>query len=234
MFAIHPLFTLSAYSFGMQKVLAEFIGTFLLALAVVGSGSMAQLLTQDVGLQLLINAAATAGVLWLIINLFAPISGAHFNPAVSALARYRRELTSLHLLQFVAAQIAGAIAGTLCANALFHREFFQISEHSRTGWNLHLSEVIATAGLVFLIFHLVEIGKEKLIPAGVAAWIFSAYFFTSSTSFANPAMTIGRMHTESFAGIAPQSAVMFIPFQIVGAILGYAIYKMINKKAAQK
>mgnify|MGYP000087710861 CR=1 FL=1 len=218
----------------MQKMLAEFVGTLILALAVVGSGSMAQLLTQDVGLQLVINAAATAGVLWLIINLFAPISGAHFNPVVSALARYRRELTSAQLLQFIVAQIVGAISGTLLANALFHREFFQISEFARTGWNLHLSEIIATAGLIFLIFHLIEIGKEEKIPVAVAAWIFSAYFFTSSTSFANPAITIGRIHTESFSGIAPASALAFIPFQIIGAILGYALYKIINQKVDKK
>jgi glycerol uptake facilitator-like aquaporin len=218
----------------MQKMFAELIGTLILALAVVGSGSMAQLLTQDVGLQLLINGAVTAGVLWLIITLFAPVSGAHFNPVVSAIARFRSDLTSIELVQFTAAQIVGAISGTLLANALFQREFFQVSDFQRTGWNLQLSEIIATAGLVFLIFHLIGIGKEKKVPAGVATWIFGAYFFTISTSFANPAITIGRIFTESFAGIAPLSAVTFIPFQILGAIFGYLLFNFLNQKADKK
>lgn len=218
----------------MQKMFAELIGTLILALAVVGSGSMAQLLTQDVGLQLLINAAVTAGVLWLIITLFAPVSGAHFNPVVSAIARFRSDLTSIELFQYTVAQIVGAISGTLLANALFQREFFQVSDFQRTGWNLQLSEIIATAGLVFLIFHLIGIGKEKKVPAGVATWIFGAYFFTISTSFANPAITIGRIFTESFAGIAPLSAVTFIPFQILGAILGYLLFNFLNQKVDRK
>lgn len=218
----------------MQKILAELLGTLILALAVVGSGSIAQLLTHDVGLQLLINAAATAGILWLIINLFAPISGGHFNPVVSAIARYRGDLTSMQLLQFIAAQGVGAIAGTLLANTLFQRELFQVSEFARDGWNLHLSEVVATAGLVFLIFHLSDLGKEKKVPAGVAVWIFGAYFFTSSTSFANPAMSVGRIFTESFAGIEPHSALAFIPFQVLGAILGYTLSLFLNQKEGKK
>ncbi len=218
----------------MQKLLAEFLGTLILALAVVGSGTMAQILTQDVGLQLLINASVTAGVLWLIITLFSGVSGAHFNPVVSAIASYRKELSFSEFIYFAVAQTVGAIGGTILANALFTRETLQFSSFTRTGWNLWLSEVVATTGLVFLIFHLVAIKKEKKIPAAVAAWIFGAYFFTSSTSFANPAISLGRIFTESFAGIAPESAIVFIPFQLLGAVIGYLIYISFNKKVVTK
>jgi glycerol uptake facilitator-like aquaporin len=227
------LFTHEAYSLAMQKTFAEFLGTATLALAVVGSGAMAQSLTQDVGLQLLINAGATAAVLWLIITLFGPISGAHFNPLVSVIDYTRKKISVSELLTYLFAQTSGAIAGTLLANALFTRHTLQISNHERAGWNILLSEVIATAGLVFLIFHLLAIGKDKKIAPAVAAWIFGAYFFTSSTSFANPAITIGRIFTESFAGIEPMSALVFIPFQIIGAILGYFTVSSINKKAGK-
>lgn len=217
----------------MQKVLSELIGTMTLALAVVGSGSMAQSITHDEGLQLLINAGATAAVLWLIITLFSPISGAHFNPLVSVIDFRRKKLTFRELLKYSVAQVAGAIVGTLLANALFTRHTLQISEHERAGWNILLSEVIATAGLIFLIFHLLAIGKDKKIAPAVAAWIFGAYFFTSSTSFANPAITVGRIFTESFAGIDPVSALKFIPFQIIGAVLGYITVSSLNKKAGK-
>lgn len=217
----------------MQKTLAEFLGTSILALAVVGSGAMAQILSDDVGLQLLINASATAAVLWLVITLFGPISGAHFNPLVSAVDYSRKKLSLIELLKYVIAQSSGAIAGTLLANALFTRHALQISEYERGGWNILLSEVIATAGLIFLIFHLIAIGKDKQIAHAVAAWIFGAYFFTSSTSFANPAITVGRIFTESFAGIEPLSALVFIPFQIIGAVLGYITVSTLNKKAGK-
>ncbi len=214
----------------MRKVAGEFLGTLILALAVVGSGAMATSLTPDVALQLLINAAATGAILWLIINLFSDLSGAHFNPIVSLISLYRRELSLKDSAQFVTAQMSGAIVGTLLANILFEIGLFTVSSKDRDGWNLLLSETIATAGLIFLIFHLIFQGKNKNIAGAVSAWIFAAYFFTSSTSFANPAITIGRIFTDSFAGVAAHSALTFIPFQLIGGVLGYWLALVLNPK----
>lgn len=215
----------------MQKQLAEFVGTATLALVVVGSGLMAENLTSDVGIQLLINASATAAALWLLITLFAPISGAEFNPVVSGIALIRKEIPAKVAASFVSLQVIGAIAGTVIANILFENPAIDISSKSRDGGHLLLSEVIATAGLVFVIFQLSTIKKGQYVAAGVASWIFAAYFFTSSTSFANPAIAIGRIFSDSFAGIAPHSAFTFIPFQIIGAALGYLLFTTLNKKA---
>lgn len=215
----------------MQKQLGEFVGTATLALVVVGSGLMAENLTSDVGIQLLINAAATAAALWLLITLFAPISGAHFNPVVSAMALIRKDFTLKTATSFAAVQVIGAIAGTFIANILFENSAIDISNKSRDGGHLLLSEVIASAGLVFTIYQLSTIKKGRYVAAGVASWIFAAYFFTSSTSFANPAIAIGRIFSDSFAGIAPHSAFTFIPFQIIGAALGYLLFTILNKKA---
>ncbi len=214
----------------MRKVAGEFLGTLILALAVVGSGAMATSLTPDVALQLLINAAATGAILWLIINLFSDLSGAHFNPIVSLISLYRRELSLKDSAQFVTAQMSGAIVGTLLANILFEIGLFTVSSKDRDGWNLLLSETIATAGLIFLIFHLIFQGKDKKIAGAVSVWIFAAYFFTSSTSFANPAITIGRIFTDSFAGVAAHSALTFIPFQLIGGVLGYWLALVLNPK----
>ena len=214
----------------MRKVVGEFLGTLILALAVVGSGAMATSLTADVALQLLINAAATGAILWLIINLFSDLSGAHFNPIVSLISLYRRELSVKDSARFISAQISGAIVGTLLANTMFNISLLTLSSKDRDGWNLLLSEAIATAGLIFLIFHLVFQGKSKKIAGAVSAWIFAAYFFTSSTSFANPAITIGRIFTDSFAGVAAHSALTFIPFQLIGGVLGYWLALYLNPK----
>jgi glycerol uptake facilitator-like aquaporin len=218
----------------MHKARSEFLGTAILALAVVGSGAMAQSLTEDVGLQLLINAAATGAVLWTIINLFGHISGAQFNPLVTLFTIIRREAKFTELLSFALAQILGAIAGTALANLLFDFPAFDISERVREGSNILLSETVATAGLIFLIFHLINSAKSNLIPAAVGLWIFAAYFFTSSTSFANPAITIGRIFTKTFAGISPESALAFIPFQILGALLGYGLAQLLNQTNERK
>ena len=218
----------------MRKALSEFLGTAILALAVVGSGAMAQSLTEDVGLQLLINAAATGAVLWTIINLFGYISGAQFNPLVTLFTIIRREAKFTELLFFALAQILGAIAGTALANLLFDFPAFDISERVREGSNILLSETVATAGLIFLIFHLINSAKGNLIPTAVGLWIFAAYFFTSSTSFANPAITIGRIFTKTFAGISPESALVFIPFQILGALLGYGLAQLLNQPNVRK
>lgn len=218
----------------MRKIIAEFIGTATLACVVVGSGIMAQDLSQDVGIQLLINAAATGAILWLLITLFAPISGAHFNPVVTGLAYFRKDLKLYATVKIILAQSLGAISGTILANILFSHPAIDISSKNRDGGNLMLSEVLATAGLIFVVYQLSTIKNGRYIPAGVALWIFSAYFFSSSTSFANPAIAIGRIFSDSFAGIAPHSALIFIPFQILGAILGYALFRYLNKKEARK
>ena len=212
-------------------MIAEFVGTATLALVVVGSGIMAENLTEDIGVQLLINAAATGAVLWLLITLFAPISGAHFNPVVSGIAFIRKELSMSLTAAFIALQALGAITGTIIANILYQHPAIDISTKNRDGGNLLLSEVIATAGLIFVIYQLSTIKKGRFIAVGVASWIFAAYFFTSSTSFANPAIAVGRTFSDSFAGIAPHSAATFIPFQIIGAALGYALFTTLNKKA---
>ncbi len=214
----------------MKKLIAEFSGTATLALVVVGSGIMAENLTRDIGVQLLINAAATGAALWLLITLFAPISGAHFNPVVSGIAFFRKELSLALTAAFIALQALGAIAGTIIANLLYQHPAIYISGKNRDGGNLLLSEVIATAGLIFVIYQLSTIESGRFIAIGVASWIFAAYFFTSSTSFANPAIAIGRTFSDSFAGIAPHSAATFIPFQIIGAALGYALFTTLNKK----
>ena len=218
----------------MKKAIAEFVGTATLAAVVVGSGIMAQDLSSDVGVQLLINASATGAILWLLITLFAPISGAHFNPIVTAISRYRKEIKSSAALTFIAAQTLGAILGTILANILFSHPAIDISSKNRDGGNLLLSEVFATAGLIFVIYQLGTLEKAKFVPVGVALWIFSAYFFTSSTSFANPAIALGRIFSNSFAGIAPHSAFTFIPFQILGAALGYLLFAFLNKKEVNK
>ena len=218
----------------MRKVLSELIGTALLATVVVGSGIMGENLSTDTGIQLLINASATGAALWLLISLFAPISGAHFNPVVSGIAYFRKELAIKIAAFFILAQITGAIAGTILANILFEHPAIDISSKSRDGGNLLLSEVLATAGLVFVIYQLSSLNKGKKVAAGVATWIFAAYFFTSSTSFANPAIAIGRTFSDSFAGIAPHSAATFIPFQIIGAALGYLLFTYLNKKSIKK
>jgi glycerol uptake facilitator-like aquaporin len=218
----------------MQKALSEFVGTLILATVVVGSGIMAENLSSDIGVQLLINAAATGAVLWLLITLFAPLSGAHFNPLVSGISYFRKELTLKVAALFASAQITGAIAGTVLANILFEHPAIEISNKSRDGGNLLISEVLATAGLIFVIYQLSTIKDGKKVAAGVASWIFAAYFFTSSTSFANPAIAIGRTFSDSFAGIAPHSAATFIPFQIIGAALGYLLFIYLNKKAKKK
>jgi glycerol uptake facilitator-like aquaporin len=214
----------------MRKSLAEFIGTATLATVVVGSGIMGENLSSDVGVQLLINAAATGAALWLLITLFAPISGAHFNPVVTGISLYRKEISLKSALLFIAVQVSGAIIGTILANILFNHPAIDISTKSRNGGNLLISEVLATAGLVFVIYQLSTINKGKKVAIGVASWIFAAYFFTSSTSFANPAIAIGRVFSNSFAGIAPHSAATFIPFQIIGAALGYLLFTYLNQK----
>ena len=206
----------------LRKFLAEFLGTAFLVCVVVGSGIMGTNLSRDVGVALIINALSTIMALALLILVLGPISGAHLNPAVTFVQILRRSLPAGEAAAFVVAQITGAIAGALLANLMFDLPLVQISTHERVSPGLLVGEVVATAGLIAVIGILSARNQERLIPAAVAAWIGSAYFFTSSTSFANPAVSIGRIFSDTFAGIAPTSVLPFIAAQLVGALVGMA------------
>jgi glycerol uptake facilitator-like aquaporin len=208
--------------------LAEYLGTALLVAIVVGSGIMATDLTQDVGLQLLINTIATVFGLAVLILILAPISGAHFNPVVTVIDLIQGKSSVIQFLQYAVVQTAGAISGAFLANAMFDQAIIQTATKIRSGNNLYLAEIVATAGLILVINLLVNQKNLTVIPAAVAAWIGSAYFFTSSTSFANPAVTIGRTFSDSFAGIAPECAPQFIAAQILGAVIGLGLVKVLT------
>jgi glycerol uptake facilitator-like aquaporin len=212
----------------MRKLLAEYLGTALLVAIVVGSGIMATDLTQDVGLQLLINTIATVFGLAVLILILAPISGAHFNPVVTVIDLIQGKSSVIQFLQYAVVQTAGAISGAFLANAMFDQVIIQTATKIRSGNNLYLAEIVATAGLILVINLLVNQKNLTVIPAAVAAWIGSAYFFTSSTSFANPAVTIGRTFSDSFAGIAPECVPQFIAAQILGAIIGLGLVKVLT------
>jgi len=212
----------------MRKLLAEYLGTALLVAIVVGSGIMATDLTQDVGLQLLINTIATVFGLAVLILILAPISGAHFNPVVTLIDLIQGKSSVIQFLQYAVVQTAGAISGAFLANAMFDQAIIQTATKIRSGNNLYLAEIVATAGLILVINLLVNQKNLTVIPAAVAAWIGSAYFFTSSTSFANPAVTIGRTFSDSFAGIAPECAPQFIAAQILGALIGLGLVKALT------
>jgi glycerol uptake facilitator-like aquaporin len=212
-----------------RRALAELVGTAMLVAVVVGSGIMAARLSPgDVGLQLLENAAATAAGLTVIILVFGPVSGAHLNPVVSLVdwalgRRSRTGLTGRDLAAYVPAQVGGAIAGAVLANLMFSLPAVTASAKARTGGGLWLGELVATAGLVALILALSRTGRAGLAPAAIGAYIGSAYWFTSSTSFANPAVTVGRAFTDTFAGIAPGSVPGFVAAQLAGALTGAAL-----------
>ncbi len=213
---------------------AELLGSAVLVMTVIGSGEMAQNLSTDTAVQLLINSLCTAAILYLLITLLADISGAHFNPLVTLIIAYKREMSLGQSLQFIFAQFLGALTGAGLANLLFELPLFTASTHLRTGSHLFLSEIIATAGLIFTIFIAIDQKREKKIPVLVACWIGAAYFFTSSTSFANPAVTFARGWSNTFAGIAPESITPFIAAQFVGAILGLVLSQSFSSKGKSK
>lgn len=213
----------------LRKWLAEYIGTATLVCVVVGSGIMGTNLSKDSAVALMVNMFSTIFALALLILMIAPISGAHFNPAVSLVQVLRREMNAVEFLSFVSAQIAGAITGAIIANVMFDLQAIQISTNERVSTGTLIGEVIATAGLITVIFVLVARSQDKLIPVAVAAWIGSAYLFTSSTSFANPAVTIGRVFSDTFAGINPASVLPFIIAQLIGAMLGVALVKGVTR-----
>ena len=201
---------------------------------VVGSGTMATAMSADRGVQLLINTISTIFALAILILLLAPLSGAHFNPAVSLSEFAQKNLTGTDFLGFLTAQFAGGIAGTVLANLMFKNPALFQSHHVRSGVNLWLGEVIATAGLLFLIQMLRGQQKLALAPIVVAGWIGSAYLFTSSTSFANPAITLARGFSDTFSGIALKSIPDFIIAQLVGALLGTLLGNYLNGSTKEK
>ncbi|MFD3504859.1 aquaporin [Streptomyces sp. NPDC058676] len=216
----------------VARAAAELIGTALLVAVVVGSGIQATELTRDVGLQLLANSTATVFGLGILILLLGPVSGAHFNPVVT-LAEWwtaRRGGAGVTLREaavYVPAQIIGAIAGAILADAMFGKPLVEWSTHDRSAGHLLLGEVVATAGLILLIFGLARTDQLRFAPVAVASYIGAAYWFTSSTSFANPAVSIGRAFTDTFAGIAPGSLLGFIGMQLVGGVVGLALVALI-------
>jgi len=214
-----------------RRAFAEFLGTGLLVAVVVGSGIMAARLSpNDVGLELLENSTATAFGLAALILIFGPVSGAHFNPVVTLadFALGRRSGTGVDAKAvgvYIPAQIAGGIGGSVLANLMFGLPAVTAFTHTRSSGHLWLGETVATAGLILLIFSLVRTGRGVLAAPAVGAYIGAAYWFTSSTSFANPAVTIGRAFTNTFAGIAPGSVLGFVAFQVVGAAVGVGLVR---------
>jgi glycerol uptake facilitator-like aquaporin len=212
----------------LRKTIAEAVGTATLLLVVIGSGVMATNLSKDIGVQLTINSAATGLILYILITLLGPISGAHFNPVVTAIQLFKKNITASLAAAYLAAQLFGAVIGVALANFIFNLPIIEISQKDRTGTELFVSEILATAGLVFIIFTAIAQKSEAKIPVLVVSYISAAYFFTSSTSFANPAVTVARTLSDSFAGIAPGSVLPFIAAQIIGATLGLVLTTFIN------
>jgi glycerol uptake facilitator-like aquaporin len=208
-----------------RKLVSEALGTLLLLAVVIGSGIMAERLAGgNVAIALLANTLATVGGLYILIEVFGPISGAHFNPAVSAVMAWRGDLKKEWLVPYVVAQLLGAVLGAWLAHLMFDMPWLQISGKVRTGEGQWIAEAVATAGLLLVILR---------APAGraapmVAAYIGAAYWFTASTSFANPAAVMGRMFSDSFAGIAPDSAPAFVIAQLVGAGIGVAVHRWLS------
>ncbi|MFE2477930.1 aquaporin [Streptomyces sp. NPDC059389] len=220
----------------IARAAAELVGTAALVTVVVGSGIQATELTRDVALQLLANSTATVFGLGVLITLLGPVSGAHFNPAVTlaewwTARRGGAGVTARELAVYVPSQIAGAIAGAILADAMFGEPLVKWSTHDRSAGNLLLGELVATAGLILLIFGLARTDRLRFAPVAVASYIGAAYWFTSSTSFANPAVTIGRAFTDTFAGIAPASVPAFLGVQLVGAVVGLALVAVIFMRA---
>ena len=212
----------------IARLTAEAVGTALLVATVVGSGIMAQRLSpDDVGLQLLENAAATVGALIALILALGPVSGAHFNPVVSMVTRLFGGLSTRDTILYSLVQIAGGCIGAMIANVMFELDVVNLSTKDRSSGALWFSEVIATIGLVLIIFCIVRSGRASAVPYAVGVWIGGAYWFTSSTSFANPAVDFARSLSDSFAGIKPSSIPGFLIAQIIGGLLAYVLVKVL-------
>jgi glycerol uptake facilitator-like aquaporin len=216
-----------------RRLFAELLGSALLGAVVVGSGIAAQRLSPgNTGLELLENAAATATGLYAIILMLGPVSGGHFNPVVSFIDAVLGGLSWRDAIGYLPAQVCGCIAGAIIANIMFSLPVVSISTRQRASGPHLFAEVIATAGLVAVIFSLVRTHRTASVPSAVGAYIGAAYFFTSSTAFANPAITVGRVFSNSFAGIAPRSAIAFVAAEVVGAGVGLALIRVLYPQVA--
>jgi glycerol uptake facilitator-like aquaporin len=216
-----------------RRLGAEALGTAVLVATVVGSGIMAVNLSHDVGVQLLVNALATVAALAVLIAVLGPVSGAHFNPVVSLAEAARRDMGAGEAGGYVAAQLVGGLAGTGLADVMFDLPVWEASSHVRSGLGVWVGEAVATTGLLLTIGALTRTGRGHLGPALVPAWIGAAYFFTSSTSFANPAVTIARAASDTFAGIAPASVPAFVLAQVVGAAIAVALTTLLFPRPGQ-
>ena len=215
----------------MVRFFAEFFGSLFLLLMIVGSGVMAERLASgNEALALLCNTIATGLGLFVLIRVLGPVSGAHFNPCVSLIKRLEGEITIGDFFGYVLAQISGAVLGVLLVHLMFGLDVFQVSTHVRGGFNLAISELIATFGLMFVILAGAS-RKDETLPVQVSCYVASAYWFTSSTAFSNPAVTFARTFTNTFCGIAPGSLVPFFVAQIMGAILAFAAFRLLNRIA---
>jgi glycerol uptake facilitator-like aquaporin len=210
------------------RLAGEFLGTGLLVMAVVGSGAMATQLSSDVGVQLLANSLATVGALTTLIWMFGPISGAHFNPVVTISQCIMKHMHWRDSVPYFVAQTTGGIAGAAIANVMFSLDVLGPSTKVREGGGIWLGEVVATVTLL-LVIHVIGKSNGALVPVAVGIWIGGAYWFTSSTSLANPAVTFARSFSESFAGIAPASVPMFVVMQFVGLAIALPLIKQLNR-----
>jgi len=217
----------------MRKLIAEFVGTSLVTTAVIGSAIMATIWTKDGAIWLLVNMVSTVAALYIAIVLFANVSGAHFNPVVSFMVAIQKKLSIKELSGYVAAQLLGALMGAAVAHLMFDRNIFTLSKIERSGSNIFLAEVLASFGLVLIAVASWRKFKVRNRASLIALWIASAYFFTASTSFANPAVSLGRMMTDSLAGISPSSLALFIPAQLLGGFLALAFSNYMTKSARE-
>ena len=218
----------------VKKLSAEFLGSLFLGASIIGSGIMGSILTRDIAIQLFINMSATVFMLFLIITLFGPISGGHFNPVVTFAEMFQKRMSIQLGIYYVLVQVIGGTLGVFLANLMFNRQAIDPSTYNRSGNYLFLSEVVATAGLI-LIIHLLRYQNRGHMTAGVlAAWIGTAYFFTSSTSFANPAITLARTWSDSFSGISMKSVPMFILAQLIGAALGVLLTALLTAEKKEE
>ena len=214
----------------MKKIFAEFFGTALITNAVIGSAHMATIWTKDGAVWLLVNMISTVAALYIAINLFAEISGAHFNPVVSLVVMINRKLDLQEFFLYVIAQVSGAITGSLIAQVIFDRPLLSVSDMERGEMNLLGAEFVASFGLTLIAIASWKAFEIQQRAALLSLWIASAYFFTSSTSFANPAVSVGRMFTDSLAGISPSSLLLFIPAQILGGLVASVLNGYLAKE----
>lgn len=208
-----------------QRLGAEFLGTLLLLAIVIGSGVMAENLSAgNNGVALIANTLATVFGLYILIEVFGPISGAHFNPVVTLTMVLLKRQAGWEFIPYTLVQLAGAFAGAVLVHQMFDMELLQFSEKARTGWGIWTGEIVATAGLLLVIL----MAKQERVSGMVACYIGAAYWFTSSTSFANPAAAFGRQFSNSFAGIAPTDVPAYVAFEIIGGLLALALYKLFS------